>query len=277
VQEALARALGYRDWHELSIAARPNSVAATEQASIEDALRVILKLADVLALSETDVQHAVSKARLLRSTPWTIDDHMLLRTSIWRQRVFGTAGRGKPGTVVRDRAHNSNAPAYLRYPGRPTRLLFDTGFGDRADFEVVTPRSQLPDFVPSRIWLPYGIWRLNDKSEILFSRDYLPLWRISNDHAERVAPWLWIKDIVEEKHFASPGTATWASGTAREKAVGYLEQHRISELPRLTDIMPHLFELQVNSLQDGVARLYAARPDSGPLPHYAQLNARIVG
>lgn len=38
--------------------------------------------------------------------------------------------------------------AYLRYPGRPTYLLFDTGFGERADFEVATPRSPLPDFVP---------------------------------------------------------------------------------------------------------------------------------
>jgi hypothetical protein len=138
VHEALARALGYRDWHELSITARLNNLAATEQPSIEDAVNIILDLADALVLPEADVQHAVSKARLLRATPWTINDHMLMRTSIWRQRVFGTAGRGKSGTVVRDRAYNSNTPAYLRYPGRPTYLLFDTGFGERADFEVVT-------------------------------------------------------------------------------------------------------------------------------------------
>jgi hypothetical protein len=167
-------------------------------------------------------------------------------------------------------------PAYLRYPGRPTYLLFDTGFGERADFEVVTPRSPLPDFVPSRIWLPYGVWKLRDASEVPFSRDYLPLWRIANSRTECLVPWLWIKDITEEKHFASPGTATWASGLARENALDYLRRHRISELPRLTDIMPHLFEPQVRSLQDGLARLYAARSDSEAPPPYAELHRVLV-
>ena len=220
VHEALAKALGYRDWHELSISTQPNSSAATEHIGLEDALRIILELADALALPEADVQHAVSRARLFRATPWSIDEQMRLRTSIWRRRVFGTPGRGRAGTVVRDGAYGSKSPAYLRYPGRPTYLLFDTGFGERADFEVVTPRSPLPDFVPSRIWLPYGVWKLSDGSEVVFSRDYLPMWRISNDRTERIAPWFWIKGMVAEIHFASPGTATWASGSAREKAVG---------------------------------------------------------
>ena len=276
VHEALARVLGYRDWHELSITAQPNNLHATEHRSLEDALRVILELAAALGLPEPDVQYAVSKARLLRATPWSIDEHMYLRSSIWRQRVFGTPGRGKPGTVVRDRAYGSTTPAYLRYPGRPTYLLFDTGFGERADFEVATPRSPLSDFVPSRIWLPYGFWKLIDGSKVLFSRDYLPMWRISPNRVERLAPWLWIKDIVDEEHFADPGTGIWASGPARETAVGDLQRHRISELPRLTDIMPHLFEPQVESIQDGVARLYAAGDEGEALPPYADLNVRVV-
>ncbi len=276
VHEALARALGYRDWYELSISTQPNSPATTEHISLDDALRIILELADALALPEADVHHAVSRARLLRATPWSIDEHMVLRTSFWRQRVFGPPGRGKPGTIVRDKAYGSRSPAYLRYPGRPTYLLFDTGFGERADFEVATPRSPLQDFVPSRIWLPYGVWKLSDGSEVVFSRDYLPMWRISNDRTERIAPWLWIKGIVEEIHFASPGTATWASGSAREKAVGYLQRHRISELPRLTDIMPYLFAPQIESLPDGVARLYTTRRGIEAQTPYAELNTRIL-
>lgn len=276
VHEALARALGYRDWHELSISAQPSSPGATTQVDIEDALPITLELADALALPEADVHHAVSRARLLRATPWSIDEHMVLRTSLWRQRVFGPPGRGKPGTIVRDKAYGSKTLAYLRYPGRPTYLLFDTGFGERADFEVAMPRSPLPDFVPSRIWLPYGVWKLSDGSEVVFSRDYLPMWRISPNRVERLAPWLWIKSIVEETHFASPGTATWASGSARERAVGYLQRHRISELPRLLDIMPHLFARQVESLPDGVARLYATRRRIEAQPPYAELNSRIL-
>ena len=44
----------------------------------------------------------------------------------------------------------------------------------------------------------------------------------------------------------------------------------------LTDIMPHLFEPQVDSVQDGVARLYGARHDAEALPVYAELNDRVL-
>jgi len=276
VHDELARVLGYRDWHELAIASHPNSLAAPDRPDLDGAVLTILALADGLGLPDGDVQYAVSRARLLRATPWSIDEHMLLRTSIWRRRVFGTPRRGKPGTVVRDKAYGSGTPAYLRYPGRPTYLLFDTGFGTRADFEVATPRSPLSDFVPSRIWLPYGAWKLRDTSEVLFSRDYLPMWRMTNDRTERIAPWLWITDIAEEKHFASRGTDIWASGAARDSAIAYLRQHRIFELPVLTDIMPHLFEPQVESLQDGVSRLYGSRRDAEAPPPYAKLNDRVL-
>lgn len=276
VHEAVARALGYRDWHELSITSHLNVLADTDSPDLDGAVLTILELADALGIPDGHVQYAMSRARLLRATPWSIDEHMRLRTSIWRRRVFGTPRRGKPGTVVRDKAYGSGTLAYLRYPGRPTYLLFDTGFGTRADFEVATPRSPLPDFVPSRIWLPYGVWKLLDASEVLFSRDYLPMWRMTNGRTERVAPWLWIKDIAEEKHFPSRGTTIWASGAARDSAVAYLQQHRIFELPMLTDIMPHLFEPQVESLQDGVARLYGSRRDAEAPPPYAKLNDRVL-
>lgn len=106
-----------------------------------------------------------------------MNDQLGLRTKIWRQRVFGPSGRGKPGAVVRDRAHGANTTAYLRRAGKPTYLLFDTGMNARADFEVVTPRTPLADFAPSRLWLPYGHWILQDGSEVVFARDYLPMWR----------------------------------------------------------------------------------------------------
>lgn len=51
VHEALARALGYRDWHELSISAQPSSPAEKTQVGIEDALLITLELADALAFS----------------------------------------------------------------------------------------------------------------------------------------------------------------------------------------------------------------------------------
>lgn len=75
--------------------------------------------------------------------------------------------------MVIDKAYGSDTPAYLIRSGKPTYLLFDTGMGSRADFEVATPRKPLADFVSSRLWLPYGYWTLQDGSEVIFARDYL--------------------------------------------------------------------------------------------------------
>ncbi|MNL59254.1 hypothetical protein D3C87_1829650 [compost metagenome] len=39
-------------------------------------------------------------------------------------------------------------------------------------------RSQpdISSFRPMRLYLPYGKWKLNDGTEILFNRDYNPIW-----------------------------------------------------------------------------------------------------
>lgn len=279
-QEALARVLGYRDWHELSTSVSSQAAATLYEVRSDDALRIVLGLADALGLPDADVQYAISKARLLRTSPWSIDEQLSLRAAIWRQRLFGPSARGKPGTVVRDKAYGSNKPAYLRRPGRPTHLLFDTGMGLRADFEVVMPRTPLADFVPSRLWLPYGYWTLQDGSEVIFARDYLPMWRIAEGEVERLDPWLWVNGIVDEFHFTkSAATVVWAAGPARELALRHLAKHRIFELPKLVNAMPHLFEEEVEMIADGVRRLHEEHEQhvcGKPLPAYAKLNSRFA-
>ncbi len=137
------------------------------------------------------------------------------------------------------------------------------------------PRIPLPDFVPSRLWLPYGYWTLRDGSEVIFARDYLPMWRIAQGTVERLDPWLWIKGISGEFHFIqSVATVVWASGPARELALRHLQDRRIFELPKLVDIMPHLFEVDVKTITDGVEKLREKR-GTGQAPDYAKLNTRI--
>ncbi len=277
VHEALARGLGYRDWHELSNCTHSDASAVPQEASADDAFRIVLALAGALGLPDPDVQYVLSKSRLLRDRPWSIDEQLSLRAAIWRQRVFGPPGRGKPGTVVKDKAYGSNTPAYLRQAGRPTYLLFDTGMGERADFEVATPRKLLKDFVPSRLWLPYGYWTLQDGSEVVFARDYLPMWRITEGAVERLNPWLWINGITAEFHFTkSAGTVVWASGPARELALHHLSKRYIFELPKLVDIMPHLFETGVKTIAEGVRRLHELRGDGEAPPAYAKFNTRLA-
>jgi len=272
--EATARAAGYRDWHELAQAS-PASVKAGFD--LGTAKQVVLGIADRLELLPGDVQYAVAKARLLGSGPWALDDHLALTTSVWRERQFGVPARGKPGTVIKVRAHGEIRPAYLGRSGRPSYVVYDTGPGMCADFEVVTPRSPLPDFVPSRLWLPYGYWTLRDGSEVIFARDYLPIWRVSGGIVERLDPWLWIEGIEETTVFSSRlGTVVWSRGPAREQALEHLAQRRIFELPRLVEAMPHLVGPDVDSVEAGVARLHERVGAGSSFPAYARLNSHIA-
>lgn len=271
-QEAVARSTGYRDWHEL--AGRPPCTPSVSD--LGTAQHVILHIADALDLMPGDVQYALAKARLF-GAPWQLDDHLVLTTRIWRERIFGAPARGKPGTIVKVRAHGETRPAYLSRVGRPTHVVYDTGLGICADFEAVTPRVPLTDFVPARLWLPYGYWTLRDGSEVIFARDYLPIWRNSGGAIERTDPWLWINGIVETTVYSAQlGTTFWDRGRAREMALDHLAKRRIFELPRLVHALPHLIDGGAETIHQAVGLLRRqVAGDSAP-PAYAGLNPYIV-
>ncbi|MEO7690926.1 MAG: hypothetical protein ABIS51_16715 [Sphingomonas sp.] len=251
-QEAIAKAVGYRDWHELGISLA--SVSASPTLSLEQIMGVILSLSDALGVEYGDMQFVISKSRLLGDQ--SLDETLRLRAMIWRDRLFGTPARGKPGTIVRINAPGEKRAAYLKSFGRPARLIYDTGFGSCADFEVVTPRVPLEDFVPSRLWLPYGFWTLRDGGIVTFSRDYKPMWRTSGRLVERLHPWLWVNRIEQEAHFSTlAGSLAWSSGLARSLALDHLKQQRVSQLPLLLDAMPYLLESHVESISDAVDRM----------------------
>jgi len=51
--------------------------------------------------------------------------------------------------------------------------------------------------------LPYGVWTLADGGQVLFDRDYFPIWQRSPDAgvaAIRVAAWRWV-DWTQQNHF----------------------------------------------------------------------------
>ncbi|MNX93576.1 hypothetical protein D3C86_1257640 [compost metagenome] len=54
----------------------------------------------------------------------------------------------------------------------------DAGRFEAGRHEVSVMRSQpdISSFRPMRLYLPYGKWKLNDGTEILFNRDYNPIW-----------------------------------------------------------------------------------------------------
>jgi hypothetical protein len=268
VQESLARSIGYRDWHDFSMNSGANTVVAALDPEVA---RIIGQVADATGLPDGDIQYAMAKARLFGSSPWSLEDQLALRADLWRKRIFGAPAQGKPGTVVKDMAYGAGKPVYLLRSGRPSVIMSDEERSGRADFEVVTPRVALPDFVPSRLWLPYGYWSLRDGSEVIFSRDYLPMWRVQDGVIERLDPWLWIEGKTRETHFPASGESVWARGAARERALAHLAGRRISELPQLVDVMAFLIEEGVDSISDAVRALHEKHGRDRVPPSFASL------
>jgi hypothetical protein len=253
--EAVAKATGYRDWYELSHIATP-----LDQPNVPplDAVRdVILSISSTLGMSIGDVQFAVSKSRLLVDQPLSIEDMLQVRAKLWRARLFGASARGKPGTVVRIKSPGENGVGYLKAAGRPTYVVLDNGVGIRADHEVITPRIPLPDFVPSRLWLPYGYWTLTDGSTVTYSRDYKPLWHMKGGQVIRMDPWIWVPGIIRHTYFPSStvGELSWDANPARSRAITHLEENRLFDPPKLLDAMHYLFESGVDSVDAAVSRL----------------------
>lgn len=272
---AVARATGYRNWNDLQGAG--GSAAGHGVAGFNEARHVVLAIADRLPIAHSDVQYAVAKSRLLRSGAWTLAEHLQLCAAVWRERVFGPPAWGKPGSVIKVRAHGRTLPAYLRLQGRPSYVLYDTGPGMCADFEVVTPRVPQDDFVPARLWLPYGYWTLRDGSEVIFARDYLPMWRVSDAGVERLDPWLWIEGISKTTVFSEVlGTVIWERDRARDAALAHLASRRIFELPRLVEAMADLIAGGAESLGPSVARMKERIAPTAQLPSFARVNPHLV-
>ncbi len=281
-QEAIARVAGYRDWHELAANLRCESNEATDLRAADMMVALIDQLANDLGMLFGDVQYALTKARLFEIL-LSLEMQFGLRARALREYVFGTPGRGKPGTVVKSKAHSwfgnvkPGSQGYLLPKSADSRgslrVLFYDGIGTLADFEVQTPRLSIPDFLPARFWLPYGYWTLEDGAVVPYSRDYLPLWHIDlNGKITRPEPWYWIKEINKNLNFpescATPGI--WSHGRSHAAAIQFLRDRRVLGLPRLVEAFPLMFEAGVESVKDAVMKLREKEQQHGEIPKYAK-------
>ncbi len=266
-QEAIAQAAGYADWHDLDRHHAEGPMFEPDKAAgfRGRAEACVACIASKLPGPLGEIQDAVSRGRLIHGVAWTLEDHVAVRMSLWRRtRALGN-GPGAPGSLVSVRGDGSVEIGYLRYYGKPTDVLLDTGLAVRGDMEVsVLPRHH-PDFLPARLWLPYGVWTVQDGSEILFSRDYLPLWRLVSGRVERLPPWLWISDIAKQRWFSEEQTWAWARDPGRKHAMEALVAHGAIRLPMLADVMPLLLRPDVANMKDAVALMARSWPLPDPV------------
>lgn len=134
------------------------------------------------------------------------------------------------GTVVRFRANyfgllNASAEVLEDQGDRGFRLRTeDSDDVHVTRHEVVVPRKgtlALP--LPIRKLLPYGVWKCADGRDVLFNRDYQPIFdRRVGSGPVPADPQEWVKHIDEEKWFYSDVDPPWCDYAARRRCLAVL-------------------------------------------------------
>lgn len=266
VHNAIAKASGYRDWHELEALAGTASTSVPDQhvSSAEYCERSVARILDFRRVLGRDigcVQEAVLSSRLYGSRQPTLDEQLAIRAKLYRQTDIPNLGPRRTGAIgkIKSRGYDNEFCILKRFPVR-TEVIMNNGPCYIADFEYVSPRAVQDLFIPQRLYLPYGEWTEEDGSIVLFSRDYKPLWRArANRKAELVDPWVWIKS-KDQKWFAND--ASWLS----DRFVGLVRQRlselQISSLPRLVDTLPLLVCFDDCATIDDAVRLLKEQNES---------------
>ena len=264
-QEALAKSAGYRDWHELVrvIGQGPMEMRCTsgqDDRSRPDAVSLALGLSDRLGLPVGDALYALAEMRLPGIRIEDLESYEVTWLRIFRETQPLWDGERAPGTVVRINSpgrEGIGAIAILKAYGWVTDLItHKSPDSAAADFEVVFPERPLSLFVPARLKLAYGVWTEEGGSKVLFSRDYKPLWRLTDGKKpERLRPWEWI-EWTESQHFWDDGNTPWWSVRRLEEEQNRLRDFGIRCLPKLVDTLPDLvFDKDLRTVGAAVKRM----------------------
>lgn len=248
---AVARALGYRDWHELEQLIHTGVSCALDQnitteSFVERQSRLTLAIARELSVFDGDVQYALAEARLTGDRSPLLDEQIAIRLTCWRATGLPTVGSRQRGAVGKLKTAGRNEEAViLREHGRPTYVISHQAISMVGDFEYVSPRVAPPLFIPMRLYLPYGYWIEHDGARVVFSRDYKPMWRLrAGQSIERVEPWLRVS-FIEQIHLWPESQAPWSSNELNALLDDYLVQNGIFGLPILADALPLLVHEQL--------------------------------
>ena len=108
----------------------------------------------------------------------------------------------------------------------------------REDFTVMRDQSKASTFVPMRIYLPYGVYFCDDGSEVLFSREYCPMWaKHPNGKISDISPRTFVHHKKSELFFDA-GDPPHKNREALNKCLGILHKWGVANRTSLfTQIM----------------------------------------
>lgn len=270
-QRSIAHACGYRDWHDLELNHSTSTASLLDQnlppaEFIRRQVDLALSVADFLSVPDGDAQFALAQSHLCGDKPTALEDQIAIRLAIWRRTTLPPAKRRERGAtgILKSSGRNGEA-VILRSFGKPTSIVTNQNIGGVADFEYISPKAPPPLFLPLRLYLPYGYWTEEDGAQVVFSRDYKPMWRLRNGaRPERLAPWLRIKWKQQSFLWADRSTP-WSNRDARRMLDEFLRKNEIRMLPILADALPllvHNDDIDQISEADKHLRAVRAEPQS---------------
>jgi hypothetical protein len=240
--EALASAVGYRNWHDLEqLIGRNKNESPLHNLSIVEHADLIVTIANCLDAEAGDVQFALCDSGVNDEDQKGLMFQQDLRGLVFRKTSIPDQGRRQPGSV--GKLKYNSIPLILKSFGDLTHAVGESGSGYAlADFEFVTPRREIPLFIPARLYLAYGAWQEADGALVLHSRDYLPMWRVRPDRCpERLNPADWIvHDDDKDQWFWEDLSAPWDSEKRRQEEIARLESFGIRGMPLLVEVLPDM-------------------------------------
>jgi hypothetical protein len=249
VQNGLAVALGYRDWHELELAHASEPPLPLDQAlPAEDFHRrsadLALKLAKALGVSDSEAQYALLGSRLTGDQA-NLADQFAIRMACWRIKGQWPSS-GMAGTVARPRFSFSGPRNLVMLTadfdasqGRRVQFVGDNRSGLCMRDEISIPRTPLAPFIPYRLRLAYGVYTEFDGAKVLFSRDYAPMWRLRDGHPpQQVSPTTWIKHDHDRQEWFWDADPPWDDRRRIREEEERLASFGIAGLPALVDLLP---------------------------------------
>jgi hypothetical protein len=288
VQEALSKALGYRDFHDFQSEHKSEVATPLDHEISEDEFRrrwvkIVVEAAGVLDADDGTIQYHLSKTQLAGNRQWTLDDHLSIRAECWLAQGFvGLRGRQYGGFGrIKEQDTQFGEDGYIINSGKPSAILGPNGFWNCEDDELEPLNSAIRPFVPHSHYVPYG-YKLDGDRKIYFGRQYYPLWSVHSDgKIERPNPWdrfhadsdcIWFAKITGE-HFVSDKTRTLALNSLAEDGV--------FGLPVFANATPSILKSGTTSLSAAVDVLeshhYHGKSWMPTLAKYAKRNQSAEG
>jgi hypothetical protein len=242
-QAAIARGCGYRDWHDLERSKTEESTPdqrLSRDNFVDRQVTLTLQIADALGIDHGEVQFALSTARLTGDRVSHVSEQLDIRAGCYRRTSLPETGRRQRGSIGKVKSPGWNSEiVILKKFGRPTDIITHKSPNSGvADFEYQAPRQSLPLFIPMRLYLVYGSWTERDGSVVLYSRDYLPLWRLrEGKKPERANPWEWIR-FDHQRGFWDDSNTPWRCPSRHNEELARIAAYGICGLPLLVEALP---------------------------------------